>query len=418
MPSAWLGYHASLPDHCEPVSPFLELISSLFRTCLPTPLALISSTLGMLSIVSWLFAQLPQIYKNYRIKSTAGLSVFFIVEWLLADTANFIGAILTNQAGWQITIAAYYMTVDIIMTYQHYWYTHIKEWKSNRFRYAKSNDDDSDAETWSNFPPSDCDSCQQLPAAKYAYSIRPTDESKTLGKQSSDEKSQPTNSKRYVQSGASGSSLTSPKAILFVSMLCAVLANAASIPTDPSRANPIKVPEPSTKEFVGRIFSWISTILYLGSRLPQLYKNYTRKSTAGLSPLLFIAAFCGNTFYSTSMLTNPNGWSDFPAYGGGGWAGPDGNDRMNWILLAIPFWLGATGVLLLDVCMGIQFMKYGEHGKQLVTRVKSHGRGRRRWTRVTGFMKGWIPSMSPERNAPTGETQSLVSREGDRYGTV
>ncbi|EEQ32372.1 hypothetical protein McanMca71_006462 [Microsporum canis] len=415
MPSAWSAYHGALPEHCEPASPFLELISSVLQICLPTPLALISSTLGVLSIISWLFAQLPQIYKNYKIKSTAGLSIFFIVEWLLADTANFIGAVLTNQAGWQVTIAAYYILVDLVMTCQHFWYTHIKHWKPNRLRYATiSGDDDSDVD----FSPSDSDSFQELSASQHASSARPSDESKTDGKQSCNEKAQPQTAKgkRYVKSGAAGNSLTSTKAVLFVSMLCAVLANAASLPApDASRSHPITTPPPNTKEFVGRIFSWISTILYLGSRLPQLYKNYKRKSTAGLSPLLFVAAFCGNTFYSSSLLTNPNGWYNFPPYGGGGWAGPDGNDRINWIILAIPFWLGATGVLLLDVCVGIQFMKYGEQRKQIVTRV---GRGRHRWTRVTGFMKGWIPSLSPERNAPNTETQALISREGDRYGSV
>ncbi|KAF3483656.1 PQ-loop repeat-containing protein 2 [Arthroderma uncinatum] len=418
MHSVWLAYQPALPEHCRPVSPFLEQLSSLLHTCLPTPLALISSTLGMLSIVAWLFAQLPQIYKNYRIKSTAGLSVFFIVEWLLADTANFTGAVLTKQAGWQVTIAAYYVVVDVIMVYQHYWYTHIKKWKSNRLRCVKSGDDD-DSDMWSNFPASDCDSCQQLPASQYTSSVRPTDELKMAGKRASDEKAQPASGKRYVKAGTSGSSLTSPKAVLFVSMLCAVLANATSVPTpDMSQSQPLRMPQLNSAEAVGRVFSWISALLYLGSRLPQLYKNYTRKSTAGLSPLLFIAAFSGNTFYSTSMLTNPNGWSDFPPYGGGGWAGPDGNDRLNWILLAIPFWLGATGVLLLDVCMGIQFLIYGEHGRQIIARIPSEERGRRRWTKVTGFMKGWIPSMSPERKAQAGETQSLIACEGDRYGSV
>ncbi|GBF61653.1 vacuolar amino acid transporter [Trichophyton mentagrophytes] len=416
MPSAaWNSAHRSLPEHCEPVSPFLQLISSTLQICLPTPLALISSTLGVLSIVSWLFAQLPQIYKNYKIKSTAGLSIVFIVEWLLADTANCIGAILTNQAGWQITIAAYYVTVDLIMTCQHFWYTHVKHRQPNRLIYANIGDsEDSDTD----FPPSDCDSFQQLQDSQRSSSARPVDKLKTGRNQSSDEKAQPqaSNGKRCVRSTGLGSSLTSPKAVLFVSMLCAVIANASSIPASGlSRSHPVIPPPSNTKELVGRIFSWISTILYLGSRLPQLYKNYTRKSTAGLSPLLFIAAFCGNMFYSSSLLTNPNGWHNFPPYGGGGWAGPHGNNRMSWIILAIPFWLGATGVLLLDVCVGIQFMKYGEQKKQIVTRV---GRGRHKWIKVTGFMKGWIPSLSPERNASNNETQTLISHEGDRYGSV
>jgi hypothetical protein len=85
----------SLPPHCEPAGEFLTALSITFHTCIPSYLALISTLLGTCSIISWLFAQLPQIYKNYKLKSTSGLSVYFLTEWLLGDLTNLLGCLFT-----------------------------------------------------------------------------------------------------------------------------------------------------------------------------------------------------------------------------------------------------------------------------------------------------------------------------------
>ena len=103
-----------LPDHCTPEGQILRSVSSAFHVCIPTPLALLSTILGCLSILAWLFAQLPQIFKNYKLQSTAGLSIFFLVEWCLGDANNLAGALLTGQASWQVIVASYYVFVDVV----------------------------------------------------------------------------------------------------------------------------------------------------------------------------------------------------------------------------------------------------------------------------------------------------------------
>ncbi|EEP78488.1 conserved hypothetical protein [Uncinocarpus reesii 1704] len=439
MPSSWVSYPSitALPEHCEPTSPLLATISSFLRICLPTPLALLSSTLGTLSIVSWLFAQIPQIYKNYKIQSTAGLSVWFLVEWCLGDTGNLVGSVLTNQAGWQVTIAGYYVMVDIILVFQYYWYTYIKGWQFSRFGYIRARGDDGGEGTWESALPSETSSCCQMAASSAASPIAakfgPAETAQSLdtlrGNSLSYANEKRGSSSRSIQrTGGSGSSqipLASPRTLLTITMLCVVLSNAASIPEPHARPITPSPPGTDAKVIAGRIASWTSTIMYLCSRLPQIFKNHRRKSTAGLSPLLFFAAFCGNSFYSTSLLTNPNGWYDFPPYGGGGWAGPEGNDRWEWIGRAVPFWLGAAGVLLLDATVGVQFLMYSEKHDELVVKVPDEGRGRSKWKKVTGWMRGWIPSMSPERDLSAvtavvaAENQALLAARGsDRYGGV
>src|SRR5277367_5119237 len=54
---------------------------------------------------------------------------------------------------------------------------------------------------------------------------------------------------------------------------------------------------------LGQIFGWGCAVLYLGSRIPQVVKNFQRKSTDGLSLLFFLFACLGNITYVLSILS-------------------------------------------------------------------------------------------------------------------
>lgn len=422
---------ASLPQHCTPTSNFLTSISTLFDTCVPTPLAFVSTLLGVLSIVSWLFAQLPQTFKNYTLKSASGLSIFFLAEWLLGDATNLFGALLTRQATWQVVVAAYYVTVDVALVCQYIWYSHIRprqqlgleDCDTGNRRCGNSGSRDVIIGI---SPASGQGSPVKSPGleGKAALDAKPQ-AAKTIPWRipgslfSPREKSTSSSSSRTIsRPGTSPGPLgPSPKTVLLISMLCTILANASplTISTSHSHSNPLS--NSNTTETIGRILSWVSTILYLGSRLPQLYKNFHRRSTAGLSPTLFIAAFFGNLFYSTSLLTNPLAWSSYPPYGLHGWVGPEGSERGTWLSLAAPFWLGAAGVLGLDGAVGAQFLMYGEEKKVAIVKDE---RGRGRWRRVSGWMRGWVPSPSPARAQPRDDQRPLLSRTlgSDGYGAA
>lgn len=392
-----------VPDHCTPTSLYLLRLSSAFTSCIPTPLAFVSTSLGVFSIVSWLFAQVPQIYKNYQLQSASGLSIFFLAEWLLGDLTDLLGALLTGQATWQKVLASYYVTVDVLLCYQYFWYTHMKPWQRKRIiRLAGDGDreDDSTSDVLVGVSLSDGSSIADSTttgngkATTKALDV-PT---KTQARQDfrtqkwsfSKEKGTPSSDRTIVRETRSPSPIASPRTLLLVSMLCVVLANGAPLHADIQGL----APPVSNAEFAGRIFSWSSTLLYLGSRFPQIYKNAIRRSTAGLSPTLFIAAFCGNFFYSASLLTNPLAWSSYPPYGLHGWVGPEGSERKTWVALAAPFWLGAAGVLLMDATIGVQFLVYGESLEISQVLVKDR-EGRSKWRTVSGWMRGWIPSLTP-----------------------
>lgn len=441
----------SLPPHCTPTTALLAWLSSHLQTCVPTPLALTSSLLGTLSILSWLFAQLPQIYKNYKIQSTAGLSFFFLTEWLLGDLTNLLGALFTHQATWQVIIASYYTFVDICLVVQFVWYSYLKpRWRGASLHSGgSSGGDDGDSDIFDALSPINTEFSgdghthvhghgqglhlrteMQQSHQQQTQPLRQQDDDKKDAAQPAARADAPLftpvdydrKSTDFLEpdqkKGFDWTAMASPRTVLTGAVASlSSSARAAPVPLLLSlRAMQVQTQQTSTSlETIGTIISWCSTLLYLGSRLPQLYKNWRRKSTAGLSPFLFLAAFCGNFFYSASILTNPNAWSDHGPYGGHGWADEKGSDRVDWVLRAAPFFLGAAGVLFMDGMMGVQFLMYGEREEEMV-KVRD-ARGYSRWEKVNGWMRGWVPTMSKARVVDLAESQRLLaeSREIERF---
>jgi solute carrier family 66 (lysosomal lysine-arginine transporter), member 1 len=80
---------------------------------------------------------------------------------------------------------------------------------------------------------------------------------------------------------------------------------------------------------LGQIFGWGCAALYLGSRIPQVVKNFRKKSTEGLSLLFFLFACLGNITYVLSILS----LSLEPRY----------------LLVNLSWLAGSAGTLLLDM---------------------------------------------------------------------
>ncbi|KAH7091982.1 PQ loop repeat-domain-containing protein [Paraphoma chrysanthemicola] len=435
----------TLPASCEPANEFLYRLSATLNTCVPTNLALLSTLLGTCSIISWLFAQLPQIYKNHKLKSTSGLSAFFLTEWLLGDVTNLLGCLFTGQASWQIIIASYYVFVDCCLCAQWVWYEMLHHGRPLRpiwGRWSSGNGGTNNGSSGMHQV-----SSTKAPGASNASNatIDGKDVAPGTPTSSTPPRSSPMNAFRipnFARSAApeswqntptagsspnpqvrrvaaSSSPMPSPRTVLYISLIFAVLSTSTTAtPVSPYAAAPqvtrglsfhatTSDAAPTATEIAGKVFSWMSTFLYLGSRLPQLYKNQMRKSTAGLSPALFAAAFFGNLFYSTSLLTNPCAWYEFAPGEGHGWVGAEGSDREGWVLRATPFFLGAAGVLLMDAAVGLQFVYFGDNeprgrstnprDEEVIITIDDHGKLMRRhlhWRRVSGWMRGWAPAVS------------------------
>jgi uncharacterized protein with PQ loop repeat len=107
--------------------------------------------------------------------------------------------------------------------------------------------------------------------------------------------------------------------------------------------------------------------LYLTSRLPQIWKNFSRKSVEGLSMFLFIFAFFGNIFYVASILSSPKLSLPPPA-------------STELIRETIPYLLGSSGTLVFDITIVAQSFIYRPRAH--------HHRGRQRVARTQSRMLG------------------------------
>eukprot|EP00008_Paramoeba_atlantica_P011378 CAMPEP_0201492828 /NCGR_PEP_ID=MMETSP0151_2-20130828/34860_1 /ASSEMBLY_ACC=CAM_ASM_000257 /TAXON_ID=200890 /ORGANISM="Paramoeba atlantica, Strain 621/1 / CCAP 1560/9" /LENGTH=195 /DNA_ID=CAMNT_0047879861 /DNA_START=580 /DNA_END=1167 /DNA_ORIENTATION=+ len=97
-------------------------------------------------------------------------------------------------------------------------------------------------------------------------------------------------------------------------------------------------------EILGITFAWTSATLYLSSRLPQIYKNFRRKSTEGLSFGMFVLTVCGNLTYSSSILLE--------------------STEKSYLLNSLPYLVGSVGTLGFDLLVWVQFFMYGQDPQQ------------------------------------------------------
>ncbi|KAG8973590.1 rRNA (cytosine-C5-)-methyltransferase nop2 [Tulasnella sp. 425] len=160
-----------------------------------------------------------------------------------------------------------------------------------------------------------------------------------------------------------------------------------------------KKPIRSRKLIIGRISAWLCTTLYLTSRLPQIWKNFVRKSVEGLSITLFVAAFLGNTFYVSSILTNPI--MNHPT-----------EARAEYIRETIPYLLGSGGTLLFDITIVSQSFIYAGRKPRPARTASISGYG--------GSVVNRRSVISRRRSATVGEEERLLGASGrsESWGNV
>lgn len=96
---------------------------------------------------------------------------------------------------------------------------------------------------------------------------------------------------------------------------------------------------------IGNIFAWLSTIIFLTSRLPQILLNYQRKSVRGLSFVTFFNIAIANQLFLISVLINLLDFQS-PIL------------RLKFILENLPWIVGSSGTIFFDIILFLQFWKY------------------------------------------------------------
>ena len=88
---------------------------------------------------------------------------------------------------------------------------------------------------------------------------------------------------------------------------------------------------------MGTIIGWSSSGFYLGSRLSQIWKNYSRASAEGLSLAMFACAITANICYGLGIILRAYSW------------------QVVWS--SAPWLLGSLGTVSLDLVIFAQVGK-------------------------------------------------------------
>lgn len=310
---------------------------------------------GILSLMVWLFAQLPQVLENHINESVAGISPTFLACWISGDATNLIGCVLSRALPFQICLAAYYCFIDLILSLQFWYYTRVYPRQKVHHNLLQSpnmmrpvllrgsthNHHHSRTNRFED-PTHDLNLARLGSSSRRYRSKRKSFISKIL---SSSLLSQLFGKARAmpVQPRDSDSSQSSIRAKLQASLasLGPVLSTLKSKVTS-VHYNPA---------LLGALCGWISSMLYLLSRSPQIWRNYQNKSTKGISPFLFLFAMIGNSLYTVSIVSDLYLLSKYESH--------LGHANYNDVLMAqLPFIIGSAGTVLFDFVLLIQFWVY------------------------------------------------------------
>nr|CDS31326.1 PQ loop repeat containing protein 2 [Hymenolepis microstoma] len=269
--------------------------------CIRTTRDVVSIVFGIMSIISWVIFGLPQIIENCRKKiPDSAVSIFLLIFWVLGDSLNFIGTFLTNQLFLQKLLAGYTVFIDIVLFSQYVYYKH----RNKKLREVEELEEYSIEEK--------SDSSEKM---------------KTKGK--------------VILTALFG---VTGVGILSVSTgqpsMVAVSSGYGTRRLLQLResSDPFDNFLPTVGEKIGYAFGWISFVMYACGRSHQIYLNWRRKSTEGLSIFLFVLAALGNTFYACQIFIR-----SIDAY---------------FVVKSLPWILGSLGMLIFDFIIFSQFWRY------------------------------------------------------------
>ena len=363
------------------------------------------------SIACWLVVFSPQIIENFRRSSAEGLSLSFLLIWLLGDLFNILGGIFQGVLPTMLILAIYYTLADIVLLAQVLYYS--------GFLFGSKTSKDLIEESTETMPTETSPLMPRIASptserrANSPRSLTLPDGQHNINSFVSLRRSSSATSHSFLHNGIDGvhlspatplrdqqaeqtlpvqsalqSTIFNIGAVLLVCLAGVAGWYLSELRSQQSSYNHTPTEDGTRNEDLefdtpGQVFGYLCAVLYLGSRIPQILLNHRRKSTEGVSMLFFLFACIGNLTYVLSIFayepacaklgrTRGYVWDYVPVekhhspgrYFGcteGQWA--ELYERYIWINLS---WLiGSAGTLLLDLAVFAQFWIY--HGNTPVS---------------------------------------------------
>ncbi|KAI9089196.1 hypothetical protein K1719_029475 [Acacia pycnantha] len=349
------------PSYCvrerKPCVPWVE---KYFKDCLCNLKDDFSFSFGLISLVCWGVAEIPQIITNFHTKSSHGVSLAFLLTWVAGDIFNLVGCLLEPATlPTQLYTALLYTTTTIVLVVQSLYYDYIYRWCKRSRQKINDQEDEEEKKPLRQKPRHD--SGVPIPNGSHKTSPAPRREMLyyTSARSLAGSGTPPFRSyMRAARSGPSALELNSdsssddeapintpsqPRPIprSFAGGYGTFLAASATLPTQGNAfaftARKL-LQERQAHSTFGQWLGWLMAAIYMGGRLPQIWLNIKRGSVEGLNPLMFVFALIANVAYVASILVRTIEWESIKA-------------NMPWLLDAVV-------CVALDLFIIVQYIYY------------------------------------------------------------
>ncbi|KAL1296834.1 hypothetical protein AAFC00_004457 [Neodothiora populina] len=299
----------------------------------------LSGVAGSISLACWVFLLVPQLIENYRQGSASGISITFLLVWMVGDITNLIGAAWAGLVPTVIALAIYFCFADAVLLSQCFYYNTINARRERKLstQTQVQGEQENGAAT------------EEDPLI-----VRRASHEENLGLPGSRRRSSAASRRSTRASGERRDSLAKileeepgKNAYLrnTLSVLMILLAGTAGWALawragawrpSPEGSSGESSPTPLGAEILG----YASAVCYLGARIPQIIKNHKEKSCDGLSLLFFLLSLMGNLTYGAGIICH--------------------SVEKQYIMTNLPWLIGSLGTIAEDAVIFLQFSMYGE----------------------------------------------------------
>ncbi|XP_061949199.1 uncharacterized protein LOC133672715 isoform X1 [Populus nigra] len=316
--------------------PCVRWVEKYFKDCLCSLKDEFSFTFGLISLVCWGVAEIPQIITNFRTKSSHGVSLAFLLTWVAGDIFNLVGCLLEPATlPTQYYTAVLYTTSTVVLVLQGLYYDHVYRWC--RCRKTKDNqqvDDDQDP-----LKPKSADrSGISIPKASpratprrdfYYMSARSMAGSNTppfrsylraakSGPSAVGLDNESSSDDEVAAPVSSTSTVSQPRPIPRSAGYGTFLATSLNLPLQSKALTQAYIGYTGRRllhegggtdhSAFGQWLGWLMAAIYMGGRIPQIWLNIKRGSVEGLNPLMFVFALVANLTYVLSIVVRTTEW--------------------------------------------------------------------------------------------------------------
>ncbi|EOA15669.1 hypothetical protein CARUB_v10006199mg [Capsella rubella] len=246
----------------------------------------VSLALGVISVISWSVAEIPQIMTNYNQKSIEGVSIAFLTTWMLGDIFNVVGCLLEPASlPVQFYTAVLNTLATLVLYVQSIYYGHVYPRLKNRKNHDQVVDVEEPLLHEEAKRPSTKSMLCVVSVFLFLGSFNMLSGSRSMDLREKDRVYVVGGGRKLL--GVSSGNLGGGRKLLGVSS-----GNLGGESWN-----------------IGMLLGWAMAAIYMGGRLPQIWLTIKTGHVGGLNPLMFFFAFLGNVTYVASILVNSVEWS-------------------------------------------------------------------------------------------------------------